>query len=114
MQDEQWIDLIEKIKEKNEVEREKEEIVTKDDVGNEMINQIDRLIFSTDIGDFKIERVTRPQIIDKKVHYSHTAGAKGLVEYILSPTEVTHKVTIYKKNGHDWEELSIGADSLTF
>jgi hypothetical protein len=115
MTDEKWNDLLDTLSQKFDLKRESEETITKDDIGNEMLNEIDRVSFDSPMGGFKIERITRPVILDKKTHYSHTAGTKGLVEYILSPTEKTHKVTVYKKGETgNWEELNINSENLRF
>lgn len=115
MTDEKWQDLKQNIKEKFDVTEENEETIQKDDVGNEIIGHLERLTFETPLGDFKLEREVKPKILDKKVHYSHTAGAKGLVEYILSPDETTQKMTAFKldSNTDQWEELSLN-DTFRF
>lgn len=114
MTDEKWLDMIDNLKQKFEVERELSEQITTDDVGTQIINKIDRVTFENDLGEFKVERITRPAILDKKVHYSHSSGSKGLVEYILSPDETTSKIVIYKKDGNDWHELDVPAERMNF
>lgn len=114
MTDEKWLDLLENLSQKFDITKENEEVISKDDIGNEIISQIERVLFEGPLGNMKIERTTRPVILDKKVHYSHTAGTKGLVEYILSPDEKSQKVVIYKENNHDWEEIKINTEGFTF
>lgn len=113
MTDEKWLDLLENLSQKYKLEKENEEIITKDDLGNEMINQIERVIFESPVGKIKLERTTRPMILDKKVHYSHTAGTKGLVEYILSPDEKTHKLQAYRKVDGDWDEIKTSSEGFS-
>ena len=64
----------------------------------------------------KVSRITRPMIIDKKFHYTHTSGGKGRVEYVLSDTEKTHRIALYKWNSLDdnWEEVKTPNGDLKF
>lgn len=106
MTDEKWLDLLDTLQAKFTLERENLEQITTDDLGHEILNKIERAIFQNDLGQFKLERITRPTIIDKKVHYSHANGTKGLVEYILSPTEKTSKFTYSRRQGRSGKSLT--------
>ena len=88
MVEEKWLDLLDNINEKFEIlKKEKEEM----------------------------ERTTKPMIIDKKVHYNRTSGTGGKVEYILSDTEKTSKVTAFKKDDFgNWEEINLPGGNLSF
>lgn len=60
---------------------------------------------------FKVVRENRPVVLEKKQHYSHRAGDTARTEYILSDTEFSHKVKVYKEDNYgDWEEIN--AESL--
>jgi hypothetical protein len=109
MNDEQWVRMLDSLELKFELKKEKETFETQDDLGHVMKNDVERVEFSTDDGDFKVERTTRPLILDKKVHYSHSSAGKGKTEYILSDTEKSHKVTLYKwdDDDRDWREISL-------
>lgn len=109
MNDEKWQELISTLTEKFDVEKEVEEIIQKDDVGQEIINNVERLTFESPMGKMKVERTVRPKILDKKVHYSHTAGNKSMVEYVISPDEVTQKIAVFKfdEDRNDWEEINL-------
>ncbi len=60
---------------------------------------------------YKVIRENRPVILEKKNHYSHRAGDTARVEYVLSETELTHKIKVYKENDYgEWDEVR--AESL--
>jgi len=62
------------------------------------------------MGDFQVVRENRPVVLDKKMHYSHRQGDTARTEYVLSDTEFSHKVRVYKDVDDEWEEIS--ADTL--
>lgn len=60
---------------------------------------------------YQVVRENKPAVIDKKQHYSHRQGDTARTEYILSATEFSHKIRVYKENDYgDWEEVK--AESL--
>lgn len=114
MTEDKWLDLLDDLKEKFDIDRHTEEQITEDDMGNKIINNIEIVTFQSDLGSFKLVKTTRPTILDKKVHYSHTSGTKGLVEYILSPTEKTTKVQLFRLLNNDWQELDMSVGEMKF
>lgn len=62
-------------------------------------------------GKYKVVRENKPVVLDKKMHYSHRQGDTARTEYILSDTELSHKVRVYKEDDYgEWEEVR--AESL--
>ena len=60
---------------------------------------------------YKVVRENRPAVLDKKQHYSHRQGDTARTEYVLSDTEFSHKMKVYKEDDYgDWEEVR--AESL--
>ncbi len=60
---------------------------------------------------YQVVRENRPVVLDKKQHYSHRAGDTARTEYVLSDTEMSHKVKVYKEDNYgEWEEVR--AESL--
>lgn len=117
MQDEQWENLIDNLEIKfGKLERKKQTTSSIDDVGNKTKNEEEWLEFETPMGEMKLSRVVRPMIIDKKFHYTHGSGGKGKVEYIVSDTEKSHKVTLYKRDdlNNDWQEVQTPGGDLRF
>jgi hypothetical protein len=117
MQDEKWENLLDNLEIKfGKLERKRSKSTSEDDVGHE-ITAIDEWVeFDSPIGKMKLVRTTRPMIIDKKFHYTHTGGSKGKVEYVLSDTEKSHKVTLYRWNDikNDWLEVEQPKGELKF
>lgn len=111
MIDEKWEDLIFNIDQKFGIESQKtEDLEIEDGLGQkEKKGKKEIVIFNTDIGKMKLERTTKPLILEKKVHYKKTKAQSGQVEYIFSDTEKTHKVTAYRWNDQeeDWEEIDL-------
>ncbi len=58
-------------------------------------------------GRMKLDRVTRPLVVDKKMHYSGRIGGGTHVEYVYSKTETTSRVRLFRWNdtSNDWEEV---------
>lgn len=115
MNDEKWIDLKGTIKEKAiEFKEYKEDISREDDLGHRVPTTKEALEFEVEAGTFKLERTTRPVILDKKTHYHKGAGGAD-IEYVLSNDEFTHKISVYKKDDYgDWQLVDIPTERLSF
>ncbi|MDD3480848.1 MAG: hypothetical protein PHW75_01295 [Patescibacteria group bacterium] len=117
MNDEKWHDLKERAKEKFSDLEVTEEIETReDDTGKKITTKIEKLQFTSPLGELRVERATRPKILDKKTHYHHGAGGQQAdIEYVLSEDEEVHKITIFKKNETgEWEEMDLPAERISF
>lgn len=117
MNDEKWENLITSIDEKFGIEEKKtEEDNLVDDVGKTYEGTRDIIIFNGIQGRMKIERVNHPVIEDKKMHYHKGTGGTAQVEYNVSETERTHRVTAYSFNEatEDWEELKLPGGTMSF
>lgn len=98
MNDEKWVDLIERIENKLDIEERNEE----EGPGNA---RIETVIFSGPMGRMLLERTSRPLVLDRKTHYTKRAGTVAKEEFIYSETEKSHRVTLYRWTGEDWEEI---------
>lgn len=56
---------------------------------------------------YKLERTSSPAIIDRKTHFSHRAGTAKRIENIYDEHELTHRVSLFKKDGPDWRQQEI-------
>jgi hypothetical protein len=104
MDDEKWQDIIGRIKDDFEVI----ENGTKDleqGPGN-----VEYIIFNGPLGKMKLERTTRPLVLDKKGLGSRRIGSQSSVEYIYSDTEKTHSFKAFKweESQNDWLEMEKG------
>jgi hypothetical protein len=61
------------------------------------------IIFKSPLGKIKLERTTKPLVLDKKAIGSRRIGSQATVEYIYSETEKVHTMKAYK-----WEESQNG------
>lgn len=105
MTDEKWLETVSKIKEKFQVTEE----------GRRDIEDIPRafvefIVFEGPVGRIRMERVTKPVVLDKKTIYSKLAGTASKVNYIYSETESFSKLHIYQWNeaSEGWEEMKMG------
>lgn len=110
MSDDKWFDLIEQIEQKFEIlERYTTEDDMTDDTGKTYKGTKETVIFEGLQGRIKLERVTHPFIIDKKMHYHKGSGGTANIEYTVSETEKTHKLLayLYDTASDNWKELDI-------
>lgn len=100
MNDEKWENLMEKIK--NDFG-----ILSKDKEERENDKICETVIFKGPTGKVKLERISKPLILDKKFKYSHRQGADAKVEYITSDTEKTHRVEAFMWNEdlNEWKGI---------
>jgi len=105
MQDEKWQDIVGRVQDDFEVlEYETKEL----DPGP---GSVEYIIFNGPLGKMKLERVTRPLVLDKKGLGSKRIGSQTRVEYIYSETEKTHAFKVYKwsDDQEDWVAIEAGA-----
>lgn len=101
MNDERWEELIYKISTKaGHLERD---VQTQDDGRT----TVETVVFDVGAGKMKLQRVSRPIVVDKKMRYSKRIGGDVTPEYVYSETEKTHRVTFYRWNEDEsaWEEV---------
>jgi len=116
MNDEKWGDIVELVEQKfGIIERNKEEVPIGDDFEEDKSREkIDSVIFNGPLGKMKIQRITRPVILDKKAHYTKTIGKGAQVEITYSDSETTSKVKAFKWDDIDKNWVEIEADKLDF
>jgi len=118
MNDEKWGNLKDTLAEKfSDLSEKIEDATTEDDLGHKIEGKKEILEFtSPDLGELRIERLTRPRILDKKSHYNRTTMGKAQVEYVLDPEEKTYKITVYKKDefSEGWQPMELPTERLSF
>jgi len=117
MSDEKWAGIKEQIKEKFGIDGEHVyEDDLEDNLGNVFPGTKDVVVFRGLQGKMKLERVNHPMILEKKMHYHKGAGGTAKVEYIVSDTEKTHRITAYvwDEASDDWKELELPEETITF
>jgi hypothetical protein len=115
MNTELWGDIRNRLEDQyGDLEVEKLSETREDDTGQKLISEIERIEFETAQGKMRVELVTAPMILDKKTHYTHTAGARANVEYVLSDTEKTQRIRAYRydEDTDEWLEINTSSGFL--
>lgn len=114
MTNERWEELVEGIKQKstNYTIRHEEWEVEYGEARDGA--SVDILEFTQPgAGKFKLVRENTPLVLEKKHHYSHRQGDTARTEYVLSDTELSHKLKVYKEDDYgDWQEITPAALGL--
>lgn len=68
---------------------------------------IEYIVFITPIGKVRLEFISKPTILDKKVIYSNRVGSETKIDYIYSKNEKTEQLNAYRwdEAEEDWEEI---------
>jgi hypothetical protein len=114
-QEDLWGDILDRLEDQyGKLDIEKLSETREDDTGQKITSEIQRVEFETTMGRMRVELVKAPLILDKKTHYTHTAGARASVEYILSDTETTTKVRAfrYDKDMDEWTSINVNGGFL--
>lgn len=56
------------------------------------------IVFSGPLGRLKLEFITQPALVDTKTTYKKRIGADVLVEQVYSPTDIVHRLEVWKWN----------------
>ena len=85
-----------------------------DEIQTGVQNVMEFTLPGTGIQDqYRVVRENRPMVLDKKLHYSHRQGDTARTEYVLSDTEMSHKLRVYKEDDYgEWQEVTAGALGL--
>ncbi len=112
MTDEKWNDIISKIKDNFELISHKNEDLD-EEIGPGTIEIVE---FIGPLGKMKLERTTKPLMIDKKTIGSKRIGSNTTVEYLYSDTEKVHKFKAYRYNDKDeiWNEMEMQKSGMFF
>lgn len=95
MEDEKWREIVGRIQDDFEVfEHETKDL-------EEGPGSVEMIVFKSPLGKMKLERITKPLVLDKKGLGSKRIGSQTTVEYIYSETEKVHTLKAYK-----WDESS--------
>jgi len=75
--------------------------------GEKIMGQREIVEFKSPLGRIKMEKTSRPKVIDKKVLHTKRIGGKIAVDFVYSPDEKVEELKIYKleENG-EWMEIN--------
>ncbi len=101
MNDEKWENIKGRIKDDFELVEEGGKDL------EESPGYVEFVIFNGPLGKMKLERTTRPVVLDKKTIGSRRIGGDTQVEYIYSEDEFSQKFQAFKwdENQNDWIEM---------
>lgn len=104
MNDRAWDELVDLIDTKFTVDKNDRKTEKLED-NHELTRTIESIEFEKDNVKYKIERITSPQIVDKKTYY-HRSGSADRLQYVYDPEETSSKMVFYKQlpDGY-WNEI---------
>ncbi len=108
-----WDDLISRLEDKfGDISVSHRQESRTDDMGNKLVSEIDFVEFEMNGDTYRVDKITAPLILDKKTHYTHTAGARASVEYVLSEDETTTKMKVYREEDGEFIEIQTPSNLL--
>lgn len=110
MRDAKWENLIFMIEEKFGISKRNTRPIEigQDSQGESIMGEIETIEFKGPNGQMKIERISRPKVIDKKVLSTKRIGGKVAVDYIYSPEEKSYEVKLYRQDEKgEWQEVNV-------
>lgn len=117
MNDEKWIEIKERIKESFGLEEEKkEDDFFYDDLENQFRGEKETIIFTNPSGRFKIERLKRPMILEKKPHYHKGAGGTAKMEFTVSEEKIISTINafLFDQKEEEWNEIDLRGGNISF
>ncbi len=104
MNDERWQDIVGKIQDGFEVIEHKTEGLDPDP------GTVEIIVFKGPLGKMKLERTTKPLVLDKRAIGSKRIGSQATVQYVYSETEKTHTFKVFRwdEGQNGWIEMEMG------
>jgi len=96
--DERWYEMTERIRDTFKVTRDVEHPLAPGP------GRIEEIEFEGPGGRMRLERVSRPVVLERRSHYSKRASAGASEEFVYSDTEMSHRVTFYRWVDGAWQE----------
>ena len=108
MTDERWEKLIYQVEEKFGIDKRYTEdfVVAETQAEKKIMGRKEIIEFKGPLGRIKLEKISRPRIIDKKVLHTKRIGGRMAVDYIYSDENEISQLKIYKQSNGEWEEIS--------
>lgn len=103
MTEEKWQQLIDQIKDRCQTfESQKRP-------GDFEGEEVEEVLFTNQIGEFKLARSVKPRLVGEKTFYSGRLAASTGIKKIYSETETVDVVKLFRNQDGDWEEIDIRA-----
>lgn len=105
-----WQEIVFKIEEKFGIDSRRTEdfIVAEQHSGEKIIGQKEIIEFKGPLGKIRLEKISQPKVIDKKVLSSKRIGGRAAVDYVYSDEDKSEFIKIYKWDDSisQWTEIS--------
>ena len=103
-----WENLIFMAEEKFGIDKEYSEDfeVAETSTGQKIIGQKQAVEFTSPLGRIKLEKVSRPRVIDKKVLHTKRIGSRTAVDFVYSDKEKVEELKIYRLKDDEWVEIN--------
>lgn len=110
MNSNKWEDIIYQIEEKFGIgdRRTEKFIIAEQHTGEKIYGQKEIVEFQGPLGKIKLEKVSQPKVVDKKILSSKRIGGKAAIDYIYSDEDKSEYVKIYKWDDitNQWTEIT--------
>jgi len=74
--------------------------------GEKIMGQREIVEFESPLGRIKLEKNSRPKVIDKKVLHTKRIGGRVAVDFVYSDEEKVEELKIYRLKNDEWAEIS--------
>ena len=106
MTDDKWVQIVDRAKDKFQIEIQDKSETTREDGSWERREWV---IFTGPMGRIKLERVIRPAILGRESHYSRRQGTSATVTYEYSDSETTQALNVFREVAGEWESMDAKA-----
>jgi len=109
MNPKKWEEIIYLIEEKFGLAKHQTENFLVDEThdGQQIMGQKEIIEFRGPMGQIRVEKISQPKLIDKKVLASRRIGGKSVVDYVYSPEEKSEYIKFYRLDPttQQWNEI---------
>jgi hypothetical protein len=114
MTDEKWGDLKFMVEQKFGLDEHYSEPYYEQGEAETRVKRGDReiLIFTTPAGRMRVERISRPLVLDKKFNYHKGSAGAAQIEYVYSDTEKTQSVQAFREVDGEWQPVETSLPGL--
>lgn len=107
MTDEKWGDLVFMVEQKFGFDERYTEPYYEQGEAETRVKRGDTevLVFTTPAGRMRLERISRPLVLDKKFHYHKGSAGSAQIEYVYSDTEKTHTLQAFREIDGEWQPV---------
>lgn len=103
MTEEKWQQLVGQLKDRCQ------KLTSKKEPGEYEGEEIEEILFTNQIGEFKLIRSVKPRLLDQKTFYSGRLSASTGIKRTYSDTETVDTVKLFRNQDGDWLEIDIRA-----